>query len=153
MKLFSLFFLLIGKIVSALVVIALLGSILFVASKGNQPMQAPGAPEGLTYWEFIQDRVDAAKTVQPARCGWGMFLSLGLLGPIYSIVYTDVAVNPTGFLARVTAPDPDILKDAAGAEWYTVPDIWWNVVERLSWSMLTKQHTACNMRPIQFVVK
>jgi hypothetical protein len=149
MKLFSLFFLLSGKIISALVVITLVGSILFVANKGNQPMQVPGAPKNLTYWEFMRDRVDAAKTVQPSRCGWGMFLSLGLLGPIYSVIYTDVTVNPNGFLAHVTGPDPDIPTNVAGAEWYKVPDIWWNVVERLTWSMLAKQHTACNMRPVQ----
>ena len=35
-------------------------------------------------------------------------------------------------------PDPDIPTGAAGAKWYEVPDIWWNVVERLSWTMLGK---------------
>jgi hypothetical protein len=149
MRLISVFFFLIGKAINILVVITLVGSILFIVNKGNQPMQVPGAPKELTYWEFITDRIEAAKTVQPARCGWGMFLSFGLLGPIYSVVYTDVAIHPNGFLARVTAPDPDIPKDAAGVKWYQAPGIWWNVVERLSWSMLAKHHAACNLRTIR----
>lgn len=149
MKLISVFFALIGKTIGALLTITLIASFLFVAYMGNQPMQVSGGPQGLTYWEFMSDRIDAAKTIQPSRCGWGMFLSLGLIGPIYSVVYVDVAVNPKGFLAHVTAPDPDIPKNVAGAKWYEMPGIWWNVVERLSWTMLAKHHPACNMRPVQ----
>jgi hypothetical protein len=52
----------------------------------------------MTYVEFIQDRLEAAKTVEPSRCGWGMMLSLAALGPIYSVVYTEVAIHPGGFL-------------------------------------------------------
>jgi hypothetical protein len=101
----------------------------------------------MTYAEFLQDRLDAAKTVEPARCGWGMMLSLAALGPIYSAVYTEVAINPGGFLDKVTAPDPDIPKGVAGAKWYEVPAIWWNVVEHLSWTMLGKQHSfGCRFR-------
>lgn len=148
MKLISMLFGLIGKTIGTLLTITLIASFLFVAYKGNQPMQVSGAPQGLTYWEFMADRIDAAKTIQPSRCGWGMFLSLGLIGPIYSVVYVDVAVNPKGFLAHVTAPDPDIPKNVAGAKWYDVPGIWWNVVESLSWTMLAKHHPACNMRPV-----
>lgn len=133
--------------------IAVLGSlcmsIVFVAYKGNQPMNVPQAPQGMTYWEFMSDRWDAAQTVQPSRCGWGMLGSLAVLGPIYSIVYTDVAVNPDGFLAKVTAPDPDIPKGVAGATWYEVPGVWWNVVERLSWTMLGKpQKYGCKFRAV-----
>ncbi|PKO16604.1 MAG: hypothetical protein CVU39_07215 [Chloroflexi bacterium HGW-Chloroflexi-10] len=86
----------------------------------------------------MADRIDGTQTVQPSRCGGGMFLSLGLLEPVYSVVYTTVAVNPEGFLARVTAPDRLIPKDMVGAEWYEVPFFWWNVVEGLSWKMLAK---------------
>ena len=53
----------------------------------------------------MKDRIDAAKTVEPSRCGWGMMLSLAALGPIYSVVYTAVAVNPDGTLAKMTASD------------------------------------------------
>lgn len=45
-----------------------------------------------------------------------MMLSLAALGPIYSVVYTDVAIHPDGFLAKMTAPDLDILKGVASAK-------------------------------------
>ncbi len=76
------------------ILILFCASLIFVGYKANQPMMAVGAPEGMTYLEFIQDRIDAAKTVEPSRCGWGMMLSLVTLGPIYSVVYTVVAINP-----------------------------------------------------------
>jgi len=44
-------------------------------------MQVPEAPKGMTFFEFVADRIDAAKTVEPSRCGWGMMLSLATLGP------------------------------------------------------------------------
>ena len=42
------------------------------------------------------------------------------------------------FLLVVLRHDPDIPKDVAGAKWYEVPGIWWNTVERLSWTMVGK---------------
>ena len=57
-------------------------------------------------------------------------LLLVALGPIYSIANTEVGIHPDGFLARGTAPDPDIPKDSTGVKWYEVPDIWWNKVEK-----------------------
>jgi hypothetical protein len=116
-----------------------------ITSLGSQPMDVPQAPEGMTYWEFMADRIDAAKTVKPARCGWGMFLSLATLGPIYSIVYTDVAIHPDGFLAKVTAPDAAIPKGMADAKW---SEVWWIMVERLSWRMLAGQQYGCRLRAI-----
>jgi len=143
---------LIGLVVKTAVILAICSSILFVAYKGNQPMQVPEAPKGMTYFEFIADRIDAANTVEPSRCGWGMMLSLATLGPIYSFVYTEVGIHPDGALARGTAPDPDIPKDVVGAQWYEVPGIWWNTVERLSWTMVGKQATyGCKFRPVQAV--
>lgn len=106
-------------------------------------------PSGMTYFEFMSDRLHAAQTVQPSRCGWGMMLSLAALGPIYSIDYTWVAVYPDGFLAKVTAPDPDIPRIVAGADWHEIPGIRWTVVERLIWTMLAKHHLGCNLGPIQ----
>jgi len=48
---------------------------------------------------------------RPAFPVWlGDVSLLGCLGPIYSIVYTDVAIHPNGFLAKVTRPDQDIPK-------------------------------------------
>jgi hypothetical protein len=79
-----------------------------------------------------------------------MMLSLTVLGPIYSVVYTDVAIHPNGKLAAVTASDLDIPKGVAGAKWYEIPGIWWGVVERLSWTMLGKPaSTGCLFRAVR----
>ncbi|OJX47103.1 MAG: hypothetical protein BGO78_16610 [Chloroflexi bacterium 44-23] len=126
------------KVIWNTFVIIICASLIFVGYKANQPMTVVGVPKGMTYVEFIQNRLDAVKTVEPSRCGWGMMLSLVTLGPIYSFVYTEVGIHPDGFLARGTANDPDIPKDVAGAKWYEVPGIWWNTIERLSWTMLGK---------------
>jgi hypothetical protein len=149
MKLIILLFHLMGKLISMALILVICLPLLFVVVKGNQPMSVPQAPKGMTYWEFLSDRLDAAKTVQPSRCGWGMFLSLGVLEPIYSVVYTEVAIHPNGFLSKVTAPDPDIPKGVAHASWIETPSVWWNVVERLSWTMLAKQKPGCQFRPVQ----
>jgi hypothetical protein len=79
-----------------------------------------------------------------------MMLSLGTLGPIYSAVYTAVAINPDSNVAKMTAPDPDIPKGVENADWYKVPGIWWGVVERLSWTMLGKPATTgCQFRAVR----
>ena len=148
MKLIVLFFGMITKTISLVVILTIVLTCLYIGYKGNQPMSVPQAPKGMTYFEFIQDRVEAAKVVQPARCGWGMFLSLATIGPIYSMVYTDVALHPNGFLAKVTAPDPDIPSRVQNASWLNVPEVWWNVVERLSWTMLGKTNAGCHFRPV-----
>ena len=149
MKVIGIFLKLIGSIIKTVVILAICSSIMFIAYKGNQPMQVPQAPNGMTFFQFIADRIDAAKTVEPTRCGWGMMLSLTALGPIYSIVYTEVGIHPDGFLARRTANDPDIPKDVAGTLWFEVPDIWWDTVERLSWTMLGKPAVVgCQFRKV-----
>ena len=149
MKSIGMFLKLIGSVIKTALILAICSSFLFVAYKGNQPMQVPQAPKGMTYFDFIADRIDAAKTVEPSRCGWGMMLSLVALGPIYSIVYTEVGIHPDGFLARGTAPDPDIPKDVADAQWYEVPSIWWHTVERLSWTMVGKKAPyGCKFRAV-----
>lgn len=131
-------------------IILVCAGLVFIGFKANQPMSVAGAPEGMTYFEFMKDRIDAAKTVEPSRCGWGMMLSLAALGPIYSVVYTTVAINPDGTLAKMVAPDPDIPKDVNGAKWYDVPGIWWGVVERLSWTMLGKPaRVGCQFRAVR----
>lgn len=149
MKVIGRYLKILGMMIKTAVILAICASILFVAYKGNQSMQVAQAPEGMTYFEFLADRIDATKTVEPPRCGWGMMLSLAILGPIYSIVYTEVGVHPDGFLARGTAPDPDIPKNVAGAKWYEVPSIWWRTVERLSWTMLGKPPVSgCQFRQV-----
>lgn len=123
--------------------------IVYVGYKGNQSMAVDQAPKDMTYFEFMIDRFQAAKTVKPARGGWGMMLSLAALAPIYSLNYTWVATHPDGFLAKVTAPDPNIPRNIAGASWYETPGIWWTVVERLSWTMLAANHPGCRLGPVQ----
>ena len=141
---------LVGKLIWNILVGFICASLVFMTYKANQPMTVTEAPKGMSYVEFMQDRLDAAKTVKPSQCGWGMMLSLAAIGPIYSIVYTAVGVNPHGFLAKVTAPDRDIPKGVAGAQWYEVPGIWWGVVEHLSWTMLGKQRTpGCQFRSVK----
>ena len=141
---------LVFKIFKNALLLLVIATILFIAHRGNQPMSVPQAPQGMTYFEFMADRIDAAKTVKPSTCGWGMMLSLAALGPIYSVVYTTVAVNPDSAMAKGTAPDPDIARDVAGAAWYEIPDIWWKTVERLSWTMLGKPAAyGCQFRPVQ----
>jgi hypothetical protein len=141
---------LVWKAIGNTIVVLVCAGLIFIGYKANQPMSVAGAPKGMTYVEFIQDRLNAAQTVKPSRCGWGMMLSLAVLGPIYSVVYTDVAIYQNGKLAKMTASDPDIPKGVVGAKWYEVPDIWWNVVERLSWTMLGKQYpNGCQFRQVE----
>ena len=140
----------IWKVIWNSTVILACAGLVFIGFKANQPMSVSDAPQGMTYIEFMQDRIEAAKTVEPSRCGWGMILSLATLGPIYSVVYTVVAVNPDGTLAKMTASDPDIPKNVADAKWYDVPGIWWGVVERLSWTMLGKPaNVGCQFRTVR----
>ena len=140
----------IWKVIWNTTVILVCAGLIFIGFKANQPMTVPGVPEGMSYVEFINDRIDAAKTVEPSRCGWGMILSLATLGPIYSVVYTVVAINPESTLTKMTAPDPDIPKGVGEAKWYEVPGIWWGVVERLSWTMLGKATSVgCQFRAVK----
>ena len=142
-------FRLVWKVILNTFMILVCSSLIFIGYKANQPMALTEAPIGMTYVEFIQDRLDAAKTVQPSQCGWGMMLSLAALGPIYSGIYTEVAIHPGGFLDKATAPDPDIPTGVAGAKWFEVPGIWWGVVERLSWTMLGKPAAyGCRFRAV-----
>lgn len=148
MKIVGIVFVLIWKIISIALVLVICVPLLFMAYKGSQPMQVSQVPAGMTYWQFMGDRIEAAKEVKPSRCGWGMFLSLAALGPLYSAVYTEVGIHPDGFLARVTAPDSDIPKGVENASFDQVPHIWWSVVERLSWTMLGKSNPGCRFRPV-----
>lgn len=149
MKIIGVVFILIRKIIAIALILAICVPLLFVAYKGSQPMQVSQLPAGMTYWQFMADRIDAAKEVRPSRCGWGMFLSLAVIGPLYSAVYTEVGLHPHSFLAGVTAPDPDIPKGVENASWDQIPRIWWNVVEGLSWTMLGKPNPGCHFRPVQ----
>ena len=133
------------------IIMILIGSIiLFVGYMGSQPMQVSDGPVGMTFFEFMSERIDAAKTVEPARCGWGMISSLAVLGPVYATVYTEVSIHPDGFLAGVTAADENIPIGVAGSAWYEVPAIWWHTLERLSWEMLGEQAVfGCELEAVQ----
>ncbi len=148
MKIIALIIGSVTRIVMNIVLMAALAGILWIAYRVNQPMKVPEAPMGMTYYEFMTDRLDAAKTVEPARCGAGMIGTLFVLGPMYATLYTHVALNPDGFLASVTVPDPDIPRNMR-ASWYEVPGIWWTTFERLSWTMLAKRHPGCNLQPVR----
>jgi hypothetical protein len=140
----------IGKIIKAGIVCSLCLSITYIAFKGNQPMQVEEAPAGMTYFGFMADRLDAARTVKPARCGWGMMTFLAVLGPIYSVVYTETAIHPDGFIGRITAPDSNIAEGVENAPLHEIPGIWWGTVERLSWTMLGKQQKfGCKFRMVE----
>ncbi|WP_322507018.1 hypothetical protein [Anaerolinea sp.] len=130
------------------VILSLVAGCGFIAQQGNQPMTVPQAPQGMTYFEFMQDRIDAAKELKPS-CGVGMFASLAILGPFYSVLYTYVAIEPDSFLASVTAPDKDIAKGVAGAGLSQIPTIWWETVERLSWTMLGSSNIGCKFRLVE----
>ena len=118
----------IWKLIWNTTLILVCAGLVLIGFKANQPMTVADAPQGMTFVEFMQDRIDAAKAVEPSRCGWGMMLSLATLGPIYSVVYTVVAINPEGTLAKITASDPDIPKGFEDATWYDVPGIWWGIL-------------------------
>jgi len=149
MKPIALLLTFISKAISLALILTIVLACLYIGYKGNQPMSVTDAPRDMTYFEFIEDRGEAAKELKPARCGVGMFASLAILGPIYSALYTYVAVNPDSFLAKVTAPDPDIAKGVAGANLIEIPDIWWKTVERLSWTMLKSSNIGCKFRPVR----
>lgn len=135
--------------VSVLVILIMLATLLFIAYRGTQPMNLAQVPARMSYWQFMEDRIQAAKAVKPARFGYLMFGGLAMVGPAYSVLYTYVGIYPDSFLARVTLPDSSIPKGVKGAAWYQVPKIWWMVVEKLSWTALVRQGPGCNFRPIK----
>jgi len=150
MKLIGLLFGMINKALSLVIILVIVLTCLYIGYKGNQPMSVPQVPQDMTYFEFVQDRVDAAKELK-LTCGVGMFASLAILGPFYSVLYTYVALAPDSFVAKVTAPDPDIASNVVGASWTEIPGVWWETVERLSWTMLKPSSIGCKFRPVEAV--
>ena len=141
------FFHFIWKVIWNSTVILVCTGLIFIGFKANQPMSVAAAPEGMTYVEFMKDRINAIKTVEPSRCGWGMMLLLATLGPVYSVVYTVVAINPDSTLAMGVVPQPDIPKGVVEAKWYEVPGIWLGVREGLYWTILGEPtSTGCQFK-------
>ena len=54
------------RVILALVLIAVLALVAFVAYKGSQPMEQDGA-NGMTYWQFMRERIGAIREL-PAKC-------------------------------------------------------------------------------------
>lgn len=75
-------------------------------------------------------------------------VTFAVLAPFYSIAYTEAGIHPDGFWARMADPDANIPRGVEETPLYRVPDVWWQVVERVSWSMLARHTPACNLRPI-----
>ena len=142
---------LIGRLIKLGALLVIGASLLFISYMGNQPMKIQEAPAGMTYFDFMTDRMDAAQTVEPSRCGWGTMLTLAALGPIYSIVYTEAGIHPEGEIAKHIARDPAIPQDVSDSSWKEVPFVWWHTVEQLSWTLLGQPNSSgCQFRPVEF---
>lgn len=121
------------RLLLALVLIAGLVLVAFVAYKGSQPMQQEGAG-GMTYWQFVRERIEAIGEL-PAKCR-SLYLVTYLTVPPYALMYTYVGVFPDSFLARRTNPDdPWLPKTVIQAS--DAPGAWWVQMEKMSWHALT----------------
>ena len=54
------------KVIWNTTVVILCAGLIFVGFKANQPMSVAGAPEGMTYFEFMKDRIDVPFFTQRA---------------------------------------------------------------------------------------
>ena len=97
------------RVILALVLIAGLVFVAFVAYKGSQPMQQDGA-NGMTYWQFMGERIGAIREL-PAKCQQMHFTGYLIAVPFYPVLYTYVGMFPDSFLAQHTQPHPAIPKD------------------------------------------
>lgn len=123
------------RVVLALILIAGLVLVAFVAYRGSQPMQLANA-DGMTYWQFVRERIGAIREL-PAKCQQMHFTSFAIAVPLYPALYTYVGIYPESYLARHTQPDPSIPKDIG---WSDAPNTWWRLVEDVSWEAWVTQH-------------
>ena len=141
------------RLVLATALLATVGLGVFIYQKGSQPMDVPRAspplPEGITYWQFMGDRIEAAQVVEPQRCGGFSFAFFLAITPIYSVVYTIAGMRPESAVGRGIQPDASIPHWAAGLPWKEAPGVWWWVIENISWSMLAREKPGCNFQTIQ----
>lgn len=133
-SIFSAFGILI-RLLLALVLIAGVILVAFVAYKGSQPMPQAGA-DGMTYWQFLRERIGAIREL-PAKCQQMHFTSFVIAVPLYPALYTFVGIYPGSYLARHTQPDPSIPRDIG---WSDAPNTWWRLVEDVSWEAWVTQH-------------
>ena len=135
------------RVILALILIAGLIFVGFVAYKGSQPMQQAGA-NGMSYWQFMSERIGAIREL-PAKCQQ-MHVSAYLLAvPLYPALYTFVGLFPDSFLARHTQPHPAIPKNVRLID---APNTWWSLVETVSWDAWVTPHLPtimpeCNLKP------
>lgn len=92
--------------------------------------------DGMTYWQFVRERIGAIRDL-PAKCQQMHFTSFAIAVPLYPALYTYVGIYPESYLARHTQPDPSIPKDIG---WVDAPDVWWRLVEDVSWEAWVTQH-------------
>jgi hypothetical protein len=60
---------LVRKVIWNAIINLVCASLVLIGFKANQPMAVADAPKGMTFAEFMLDRLDAAKTVTPSQCG------------------------------------------------------------------------------------
>ena len=123
------------RVILALVLIAVLALVAFVAYKGSQPMEQDGA-NGMTYWQFMRERIGAIREL-PAKCQQMHFTGYAIAVPFYPALYTFVGLFPDSYLARHTQPHPSIPKNVQLAD---APDTWWSLVETVSWDAWVTPH-------------
>lgn len=134
------------RVILALVLIAGLVLVVFVAYKGSQPMPQDRANR-MTYWQFMRERIGAIREL-PVKCQQLHFTSFAIAVPLYPALYTLVGLYPDSYIARHTQPDQSIPK---GIDWADAPDTWWSLVEDVSWEAWVTQHLPtvmpeCNLR-------
>jgi hypothetical protein len=116
------------RVILALILIAGLVLVAFVAYKGSQPMHQVGA-NGMTYWQFMRERIGAIHEL-PAKC-LSLYLVSYLTVPPYALMYTCVGVFPESYQARHTNPnDPWLPKTVIQAG--DAPGAWWSQMEKMS---------------------
>ena len=123
------------RLILALVLIAGLILVAFVAYKGSQPMQQDGA-DGMSYWQFMRERIGAIREL-PAKCQQMHFTGYLIAVPVYPVLYTYVGMFPDSFLARHTQPHPAIPEDVQLSD---APATWWSLVETVSWDAWVTPH-------------
>jgi hypothetical protein len=140
------------RLVLATALLATVGLGVFIYQKGSQPMDVPRAspplPEGITYWQFMGDRIEAAQEVEPQRCGVSTFAFFIAITPVYSVVYTIAGMRPQSVVGRGIQPDASIPRWAVDLPWEEAPGVWWWVIENISWSMLAREGPGCNFRAV-----
>ena len=137
------------RVILALVLIAGLILVAFVAHKGSQPMQQDSA-NGMSYWQFMRERIGAIREL-PAKCQQMHFTGYLLAVPLYPALYTYVGLFPNSFLARHTQPHPSLPKNVQLGD---VLNTWWSLVETVSWDAWVTPHVPhimpeCNLKPPQ----